>query len=189
MVLLWRRGYTTIKYKADINGEDRGGDDSEGDDEGGRVGGGRGYENDGDDGNDDGSNSGGDGGDDDAKRQQTQQSNIKLISTARNVVVTTARATMKAARAATVAGATRMTVTMVTTVATAATMTPNGDKYNEEGICRRQQRRDIICRSKSARKHDRQLISRGGTSRTSFPLCWGGCRSHKPSRYRERRRA
>ena len=29
-----------------------------------------------------------------------------------------------------------------------------------------------------------------GTSRTSFSLCWGGCRPHhRPSRYRERRRA
>ncbi len=27
-----------------------------------------------------------------------------------------------------------------------------------------------------------------GTSRTSFPLCWGGCRPHSLSRYRERRR-
>jgi hypothetical protein len=84
-----------------------------------------------------------------------------------------------------VAGATRTTATMVTT----ATMTPNGDKDNDDGICRRQQRRKIMRRSKSAGKCDRQLISLGGTSRTSFPLCWGGCRPHKPSWYRERNRA
>ena len=78
----------------------------------------------------------------------------------RTAVVTTARATTKAARAATVAGATRMTAMMVMTAATAAaTMTPNGDKDNEDGICRRQQCKDIICRSKSARKRDQQLIS------------------------------
>jgi hypothetical protein len=66
---------------------------------------------------------------------------------------------------ATVAGATRTTSTRVTTVTTAAmaaSMTPNGDKDNKDGICRRQQRRDIICRSKSAGKCNRQLISRGG---------------------------
>ena len=51
---------------------------------------------------------------------------------ARNMVVTTARATMKAARV-TVAGATRTTATIVTTTtATAATMTPNGDKHNNQ---------------------------------------------------------
>jgi hypothetical protein len=162
------------------------GDDSKGDNEGGKDDGGRGYEddgNDGDDGDDDGSN----GDDDDAKWRQTQQSNIKPTSTASNVVVTTARVMAKAARA------TRTTTRMVTTAAAAAaaaaTMTPNGDKDNEDGICRRQQCRDIIRRSKSTGKHDRQLISRGGTSRTSFPLCWGGCRPHKPSWYRERRRA
>ena len=148
--------------------------------EGGKGDGGRGYEDDGDD--------VGDGGDDDAKRRQTQQSNIKPTSTVRNVVVTTARAMMKAARA-TVTGATRTTATMVTMVATAATVEPNCDKDNEDGICCRQQHRDNISRSKSARKRDRQLISRGGTPITSFPLCWGGCRPHKPSRYRERRRA
>ena len=52
----------------------------------------------------------------------------------RTVVVTTARAMPKAARA-TVAGATRTTVTMVTmaaTTATAATMTPNGNKHNNK---------------------------------------------------------
>jgi hypothetical protein len=167
------------------------GDDSKGDNEGGKDDGGRGYEddgNDGDDGDDDGSN----GDDDDAKWRQTQQSNIKPTSTARNVVVTTARATMKAARATVAGSNTRTMATMVTTAtkaAMAATMTPNGDKDNDDGICRHQQRRDILCRSKSAGKCDRQLISRGDTSRTSFPLCWGGCRPHKPSRYRERRRA
>ena len=125
------------------------------------------------------------------KQRQIQQSNIKPTSMARNVVVTTARATMKAARAM-VAGATRTTsmkMTTTATMATAATMTPNDDKDNEDGICNSQQRRDIIRRSKSAGKRDRQLISRGGKSRTSFPLCWGGCRPHKPSRYRERWRA
>ena len=62
----------------------------------------------------------------------TQQSNIKPTSTVRTVVVTTARATTKAARA-TVAGATRTTATMVTTTAAvAATMTPNGDKHNNQ---------------------------------------------------------
>ena len=58
----------------------------------------------------------------------------------RTVVVTTARAMTKAARAATVAGDTRTTATLVTTAATAVTMTPNDDKDNEDGICRRQQR-------------------------------------------------
>jgi len=97
----------------------------------------------------------------DPKWRQTLQSNINLTSTARNVVATTARATTKAARA-TVAGATRTTATMVTTTATAATaatMTPNGDKVNNDGICRHQQPRDIIRRSKSAGKRNRQLIS------------------------------
>jgi hypothetical protein len=65
-----------------------------------------------------------------------------------------------------------MTAMMVTTAATAAaTMTPNGNKDNEDGICRHQQRKDIICRSKSVRKHDRQLISRGGMSHMLSPLC------------------
>jgi hypothetical protein len=106
------------------------------------------------------------------------------------MVVTAARVMTKAARVAMVAVATRTTVTMVKTAATAATMMPNADKDNEDGIYCRQQPRDIICRSKSAGKHDWQLISRGGTSRTSFPLCWwGGCRSHKPSWNHERRRA
>jgi len=67
----------------------------------------------------------------------TQQSNIKPTSTARNVVVTTARAMMKAAKA-TVAGATRTTATMVTTSATAATMMPNGDKHNNQILSRHQ---------------------------------------------------
>ncbi len=73
-------------------------------------------------------------------------------------MATTVRATTKAARA-TVEGATRTTVTMAATVAMAATMTPNGDKDNKDGTCRRQQCRDIIGRSKSAGKRDRQLIS------------------------------
>ena len=77
-----------------------------------------------------------------------QQSNIKPTSTVRTVVVTTVRAMTKAARAATVAGDTRTTATLVTTAATAATMMPNGDKDNEDGICRRQQRWDIIRRSR-----------------------------------------
>ena len=79
----------------------------------------------------------------------------------RKVVVATVRATTKAARA-TVEGATRTmatTVTMAATVAMAATMTPNGDKDNKDGTCRCQQCRDIIGRSKSAGKRDRQLIS------------------------------
>ena len=54
IVLLRRRGYTTINF----DGEERGGDDSEGDDEGGKGDGGMSYEDD-----------GGDGGDDDAKRR------------------------------------------------------------------------------------------------------------------------
>ncbi len=80
------------------------------------------------------------------------------------MVVTTARVRMKAARA-TVAGATRTTattVTMAATAAMAATMTPNSGKFYKDGICRRQQCRDIIHRSKSAGKRDRQLISQGG---------------------------
>ena len=52
-------------------------------------------------------------------------------------MVMTARATAKAARAATVAGAMKTTVT-VTTAAMAATMTQNGNKDNKDGICRRQ---------------------------------------------------
>jgi len=67
MVLLLRRGYTTIKYQADINGEDLGGDNSEGKDEGGKGGNsGRGNE----DNSDDGDN-GGDSGDDVAKVTNT----------------------------------------------------------------------------------------------------------------------
>ncbi len=66
------QGYTTIKYLAGINGEERGGDNSEGDDDGGKGDGGRGYED-------------------------------------------------------------------TATAATAATMTPNGNKDNEVGICRHQQ--------------------------------------------------
>ena len=76
----------------------------------------------------------------------------------------TARAMTKAAKA-TVAEATRTTATTVTAVAMVAmvaTMTPNGNKDNEDGICRRQQWRDINRRSKSAGKCNRQLISRGG---------------------------
>ena len=53
------------------------------------------------------------------------------------MVVTTARATTKAAKA-TVAGATRTTVTMVTTAATAAAMTPNGDKHNNQMLSQHQ---------------------------------------------------
>ena len=44
-------------------------------------------------------------------------------------MVTTARAMTKAARAATVVGATRTTAA---TAATAAMMTPNGDKHNNQ---------------------------------------------------------
>ncbi len=84
--------------------------------------------------------------------------------------MTTAKAAAKVARGAKVVGATRTMATMATTAATAATMTPNGDKENEDGIWRRQQCRDIIHRSKRAGKCNRQLISRGGTSRTSFPF-------------------
>ena len=58
----------------------------------------------------------------------------------RTVVVTTARAMTKAARAATVVGATKMTATTaMTTAATAATMTPNGDKHNNQILSRYQQ--------------------------------------------------
>ncbi len=77
------------------------------------------------------------------------------------MVVTTARVPTKAARA-TVAGATRTTGTIMMTTATAATattMTQNGNKDNKDGICCHQQCRDIIRRSKSAGKRDRQLIS------------------------------
>ncbi len=74
------------------------------------------------------------------------------------MVVTTARAMMKAERAM-VAGATRTTAMMMTMAAMAATITPNGDKDNEDGISHRQQCRVIIRRSKSAGKHDRQLMS------------------------------
>ena len=155
----------TAAPQADINGEDRGDDNSKGDDEGGKGDGGRGYEDDGDDGDDDS----GDGGNDDAKRQQTQQPNIKPTSTARNVVVMTARVMTKAARA-TAAGATMTTATMMTTAAMAAKMMPNGDKDNEDGICRRQQCMDIIHRSKSAGKRDRQLISRDGVTHVFPPL-------------------
>ena len=128
-----------------------------------------GYEDDGDDG-DESDDDGGDGGEDDAKRRQTQESNIKPTSTVRTLVVMTARATTKAARAAMVAGATRRMATMVMTAAMAATITPNGDKDNEDGISRRQQRKDIIHRIKSAGKCDRQLISPGGTSRRLSPF-------------------
>ncbi len=58
----------------------------------------------------------------------------------RTVVVTTARAMTKAARA-TVAGATRTMVTMVTTTAAeAAKMTPNSDKHNNQILTRHQRR-------------------------------------------------
>ena len=53
---------------------------------------------------------------------------------ARNMVMMPARATTKVARAM-VAGATRMTATMATPMAmaaTAATMMPNGDKHNNQ---------------------------------------------------------
>ncbi len=66
---------------------------------------------------------------------------------------------MTNAARATVAGATRTTVMMVTMAATATIITPNGDKNNKDGISRCQQRRDIIRRSKSAGKRDRPLIS------------------------------
>ena len=93
---------------------------------------GTGYEDGGDDSGDDNGRNSGNGSDYDAKRRQTQQSNIKLTSTAMNVVVTTARATIKATRA-TVAGATRTTATMMTTAAaTAAMMMPNRDKHNNQ---------------------------------------------------------
>jgi hypothetical protein len=62
---------------------------------------------------------------------------------ARNVVVTTVRATTKAARA-TVAGAMRTTATTVTTMVASATvaamMTPNGDKHNNQILSRHKQR-------------------------------------------------
>ncbi len=63
---------------------------------------------------------------------------------ARNVVVTTARAMTKAARAATVAGATRTMATTATTAAAAAaaaaaaTKTPNGDKHNNQILSQHQ---------------------------------------------------
>ena len=61
---------------------------------------------------------------------------------ARNVVVMTARAMTKAA-GATVAGATRMTATtvmMMAMAATVATMTPNGDKHNNQILSQHQWR-------------------------------------------------
>ena len=73
------------------------------------------------------------------------------------MLVTTARATTKAARA-TVSGEMRMMVTAAM-AAMAAMMMPNGDKDNDDGICCHQQCRDKICRNKSAGKRDRQLIS------------------------------
>ena len=69
MVLLRQRGYTTIKFYANINGKDRGGDNSKGNNEGGKGDGGRGYEDGGDYGDDDGGN----GGDDDTKWRQRQR--------------------------------------------------------------------------------------------------------------------
>jgi hypothetical protein len=102
--------------------------------------GGRGYEDGGDDSGDDNGRNSGNGSDYDAKRRQTQQSNIKLTSTAMNVVVTTVRATTKATRA-TVAGATRTTATMMTTAAAmAATMMPNRDKHNNQILSQHQWR-------------------------------------------------
>ena len=102
--------------KADMNGQDRGGDGSKGDEEDGKGDGGRGYEDDGDNGDDD-------GGDSSSIRRQTQQL---------NVVVTTARATTKTARA-TVAGATRTTAAKAATATTATTAAaPNGDKHNNQ---------------------------------------------------------
>ncbi len=105
---------------------------------------GRGYEDNGGDGDDSNDDGGGDGSDDDAKWRQTQQSNIKPTSTARNVVVTTARAMTKAARAvmATTATTTAMktvtktATTATTTAATAATMTPNGETHNNQILSR-----------------------------------------------------
>jgi len=61
----------------------------------------------------------------------------------RNVVVRTARATLKVARA-TVAGARRTTATTVTTAATAAMMSPNGNKHNNQ-ILSRHQRQEQEC--------------------------------------------
>ena len=58
------------------------------------------------------------------------------------MVVTTARAMTKAARA-TVTGATRTTAAMVmtaATTATAATMVPNGDKHNNQILSQHQRR-------------------------------------------------
>ncbi len=75
----------------------------------------------------------------------TQQSNIKPTSTVRTVVVTTARAMTKAARAVMVVGATRTTATtamttatMVAMAATAAMMMPNGVKHNNQILSRYQ---------------------------------------------------
>jgi len=60
--------------------------------------------------------------------ESTQQSTTKATSTARKVVAMTAKATTKAGRV-TAAGAMRVTVT---TAATVATMTPNGDEENKD---------------------------------------------------------
>jgi hypothetical protein len=147
-----------------INGEEHGGNDSEDDNKGGKGNGGRVYEDNEDEGHDGTVPEGGGSLWSSSGSEGAQQSNIKPTSTARDVVVMTARAMTKVARA-TVAGATKMMVTMVTTATTAAmatTKTPNGDKDNEDGICRRQQCRDSIHRSKSAGKCNRQLISQGG---------------------------
>ena len=57
---------------------------------------------------------------------------------AKIMLVTTARAMMKAARVM-VAWATRMTALIVTTAAAAARMTPNGDKHNNQILSRHQQ--------------------------------------------------
>jgi hypothetical protein len=74
----------------------------------------------------------GDDGPPRAARVHNNQLCTKETSTARNVVATTVRVTMKAARA-TVAGATRTTATTVATVVTMTPMTPNGDEDNEDG--------------------------------------------------------
>ena len=61
---------------------------------------------------------------------------------ARNLVVTTARATTKVARA-TVTGARRTTAAMVMTAATmamAATMAPNSNKHNNQILSQHQRR-------------------------------------------------
>jgi len=88
-----------------INGEEHGGNDSEDDNKGGKGNGGRVYEDNKDEGHDGTFPEGGGSLWSSSGSEGTQQSNIKPTSTARNVVVTTARAMTKVARA-TVAGAT-----------------------------------------------------------------------------------